>query len=128
MRRQRGFSLIELLFALVVLTIVITTSLAIFVERTNRSQRASELILAYQALANETEVIRRVSYGSLDALTDAFVTDTTILQPLAPFTTEVDVKQHRPGIKHVKMTIRWRAQSVATVTLIRTDTGGTNLW
>lgn len=128
MRRQRGFSLIELLFALVVLTIVITTSLAIFVERTNRSQRASELILAYQALSNETEVIRRISYGSLDALTDDFVTDTTILQPLAPFTTEVDVKLHRPGIKHISVTIRWRAQSAATVTLIRTDTGGTNLW
>ena len=128
MKRQRGFSLIELLFALVVLTIVITTSLAIFVERTNRSRTASELILAYQALSNETEVIRRVSYGSLDTLTDDFVTDTTILQPLAPFTTEVDVTLHRPGIKHVRMTIRWRAQSAATVTLIRTDTGGTNLW
>ena len=81
MRRQRGFSLIELLFALVVLTIVITTSLAIFVERTNRSQRASELILAYQALSNETEVIRRISYGSLDTLTDDCVTRIMMKKP-----------------------------------------------
>ena len=128
MKRQRGFSLVELLFALLILTIVIMTSLAMFVERTNRSQQASELILAYQVLSNETEVKRRIDYRNLDALTDDFSTDTTILQPLRPFTTEVDVVLQRPGIKRVKMTIRWRAHREAMVTLIRSDTGGTNLW
>ena len=128
MKRQRGFSLVELLFALLILTIVIMTSLAMFVERTNRSQQASELILAYQAISNETEVKRRIDYRNLDALTDDFSTDTTILEPLRPFTTEVDVTLQRPGIKRVKMTIRWRADREATVTLIRSDTGGTNLW
>jgi prepilin-type N-terminal cleavage/methylation domain-containing protein len=128
MSRQRGFSLVELLFALVVLTIVITTSLAIFVERTNRSRQASELILAYQVLSNETEVKRRVAYGALDTLTDDFETETTLLLPLHPFTTEVDVSLLRPGIKKVKMTIRWRADQSASVTLLRSHTGGTNLW
>ena len=128
MSRQRGFSLVELLFALVVLTIVITTSLAIFVERTNRSRQASELILAYQVLSNETEVKRRVAYGSLDTLPDDFETETTLLQPLHPFTTEVDVSLLRPGIKKVKMTIRWRADQSASVSLLRSHTGGTNLW
>ena len=128
MKRQRGFSLVELLFALLILTIVIMTSLAMFVERTNRSQQASELILAYQVLSNETEAKRRIDYRNLDTLTDDFSTDTTILQPLRPFTTEVDVNLQRPGIKRVKMTIRWRADREATVTLIRSDTGGTNLW
>ena len=128
MVRQRGFSLVELLFALLVLTLVITTSLGVFVERTRRSQQASELILAYQALANEAEVIRRVSYDTLDDLTHDFTTDTILLHPLHPFETTVDVVLIRPGVKRVTMTIRWRADREATLSLLRADTGGTNLW
>lgn len=128
MSLQRGFSLVELLFALLVLSIVITTTLAMFVERTNRGQQASEMILAYQALANEAEAVRRVRYASIDALTDDFATDTTILAPLRPFETAVDISLVRPGVKRVKLTIRWRAAKEASVTLLRSDTGGTNLW
>jgi prepilin-type N-terminal cleavage/methylation domain-containing protein len=128
MSRQRGFSLIELLFALLVLTVVITTTLAMFVERTSRGQQASETILAYQALSNEAEAVRRVRYTSLDALSDKFSTDTTILAPMRPFETAIDVSLLRPGVKRVKMTIRWRATREASVMLLRSDTGGTNLW
>ncbi|HEU4523090.1 MAG TPA: type II secretion system protein [Thermoanaerobaculia bacterium] len=128
MPSQRGFSLVELLFALVVLAVIITTSLAVFVERTNRSRQASELILAYQALSNEAEIVRRVEYDDLDGLDDMFSSSTEIIQPLSPFSTEVDVALVRPGVKSVKLTIRWRATSQANVTLLRSDTGGTNLW
>ena len=128
MPAQRGFSLVELLFALVVLAVVITTSLAVFVERTHRSQQSSGLILAYQALSNESEIVRRVDYDALDDLDDIFESGTQIIEPLRPFSTEVDVALVRPGVKSVKMTIRWRAIREASVTLLRTDTGGTNLW
>ena len=128
MSSQRGFSLIELLFALLVLSIVITTTLAMFVERTNRGQQASETILAYQALANEAEAVRRVRYTAIDTLTDDFATDTTLLAPMRPFETAVDVSLVRPGVKRVKLTIRWRATREASVTLLRSDTGGSSLW
>lgn len=128
MRSQRGFSLVELLFALLILSIVITTSLAVFVERTSRGQQASEMILAYQVLANEAEVIRRVNYENLDGLPDDFSTDTLLIRPLAPYETAIDVSLVRPGLKRVQLTIRWRAQQIATLTLLRSDTGGTNLW
>ncbi|HUP47713.1 MAG TPA: prepilin-type N-terminal cleavage/methylation domain-containing protein [Thermoanaerobaculia bacterium] len=128
MTGQRGFSLVELLFALLVLTLVITTTLAVFVERTSRSQQASELILAYQVLSNEAEVVRRVRYDALDDLTDIFKTETVLIQPLHPFQTTIDVTLLRPGVKRVTMTIRWRADRAAALTLLRTDTGGTNLW
>ena len=128
MRRQRGFTLVELLFALLILSLVITTTLAVFVEKTGRSQQASELILAYQVLANESEVVRRVDYGELDNLGDAFQSGTQLILPLHPYQTTVDVALLRPGVKSVTMTIRWRANREATVTLLRADTGGTNLW
>ncbi|MEA2489261.1 MAG: hypothetical protein QOH21_1053, partial [Acidobacteriota bacterium] len=52
---MRGFSLTEVLVALLILTLVITSSLVVFVERNRRMQQASELVLAYQALSNEAE-------------------------------------------------------------------------
>ena len=52
MSRRRGFSLVEVLVGLLVLTIVITTTIVIFTERNKRLKQANETILAYQALAN----------------------------------------------------------------------------
>lgn len=136
MRRQKGFSLVELLFALLVLTIVITTSLAVFVERTRRLRQASELILVTQALANEAEIIRRIYFNSdpitrapgLDGLDDQFDTDVSILDPLKPFTTKIEVTLIRPGVKKVTMSVRWGNNKESKLSLLRTDTGGTNLW
>lgn len=133
MRRQRGFTFIELLFALFVLTIVITTTLAMFAERSRRLQLATETILAYQALSNEAEVRRRLPIGELDTLGNNFMTDTTILTPLAPFRTVVLVTDLRPGVKKLSLIIRWKWQKgtkdrEARLDLLRADTGGTNLW
>ncbi|HVE72642.1 MAG TPA: prepilin-type N-terminal cleavage/methylation domain-containing protein [Thermoanaerobaculia bacterium] len=127
--RSRGFSLIELLVALLILTLVITFSMAAFVERNRRLQQASEIVLAYQALANEAEYRRRIDYGALEVASREFVSDTRLLQPLAPFGTAVAVTQSRPGVKNVLMTIRWQnGQRSARLELVRVDTGGTNLW
>jgi len=128
MRRQKGFSLVELLFALLVLTIVITTSLAVFVERTRRLWQASELILVTQALANEAEIVRRIDFTPLDGLDDQFDTDLSILDPLRPFTTKVEVTLLRAGVKSVTMSVRWGKDRESKLALLRTDTGGTNLW
>ena len=129
MRSQRGFSLAELLVALLVLAIVITTTLAMFVERQKRLRQATETILAYQALSNEAELRRRVNFGQLDASSTAFMSDTSLLQPLAPFATIVTVKDAQTDVKHVTMIVRWNnGQRVATLTLVRVNTGGGNLW
>lgn len=128
MRAQRGMSLVEVLVALLILTIVITSSLMAFLERNKRLQQASEIVLAYQALANEAEYLRRVEYGLLKTSAE-FESDTTLLKPLQPFETIVAVNPVRDGVKNVEMTIRWReGQRNAKLSLIRVDTGGTNLW
>jgi Tfp pilus assembly protein PilE len=129
MRHQRGLSLVELLVAFMILTLVITISLTAFVERKRRLQQASETILAYQALANEAEYRRRMGFASLETQPVEFVSDVAILEPLKPFKTIVAVKEVQPGVKNVLMTIRWKkGQRQAKLELLRADTGGSNLW
>jgi len=129
MRRERGFSLIEVLAALLILTLVITMSLAAFVERSKRQRQASEIILAYQALANEAEYRRRIDFSELEAASPQFISDTTLLAPLAPFGTVVNVQQTRPNVKNVTMIVRWKnGVREAKLALVRVNTEGTNLW
>ena len=60
MSKERGFSLVEVLVGLLILTIVITTTIVMFTERHRRLRQANETILAYQALSNEVEIWRRI--------------------------------------------------------------------
>jgi len=129
MRDQRGYTLIELLAALAILGFVITVTMVAFLERNHRMRQARETILAYQALANEAEYMRRTPYTNVQTTPD-FESDTTLLAPLAPFTTAIDVEETEPGVKkNVTMTIRWGKQNrQAQLILIRAHTGGSNLW
>jgi len=115
--------------ALVILGLVITTSLAVFVERTKRQHQATETILAYQALANEAEVRRRMDFTDLDTAPPTFVTDTGILIPLQPFKTHITIDQPTTDVKNITMQIIWqKGKRVATLHLSRVNTGGSNLW
>jgi prepilin-type N-terminal cleavage/methylation domain-containing protein len=129
MRDQRGFSLPEVMAALLILTFIITVSFAAFLERNRRLQQASEIMLAWQALANEAEYQRRVPYISL-AGSDEFESDTSLLAPLEPFTTTITVEEgDQLGVSWVTMSIEWRkGERSEQLTLIRVDTGGTALW
>ena len=123
-----GFTLIEVLFALSALTLVILMSLVAFLERNKRLQQANELIRAYQSLSNEAERQRHRDYKYLKTET-AFLSDTAVLEPLGPYTTDVDVVQKSPGVKSVTLIIRWQdGRREAKLGLLRTDTGGSNLW
>jgi type II secretory pathway pseudopilin PulG len=127
MRAQRGYSLLEVLFAFAVLMLILTISLMAFLERDKRLQQANETILVYQSLANEAEYWRRINYADL-APAAVFKSKTTMLEPLAPYTTTVEVAQTKPGQKSVTLTVRWGVQHEAKLGLVRVDTGGTNLW
>lgn len=130
MRDERGFSLVEVLAALLILTVVITVSMAAFVERNKRLQQASEIVLAYQALANQAEYVRRKPYASLE--TGVGFDDPNAAELLAPLghaVPSIVVTETKPGIKNVLLRVRWRqGQREAKLTLVRTQTGGGNLW
>jgi hypothetical protein len=111
-----------------VLTIVITTSLAVFVERTRRLRQASDTILAYQLLANEAEMQRRIAFKDLSSGT-LFESDTALIAPLAPYVTKIDVTPKRTTMKTVTLSIRWNGgQREARLTIMRVNTGGGDLW
>jgi prepilin-type N-terminal cleavage/methylation domain-containing protein len=130
MRGQRGYSLVEILVAFVILTVVITFSLTAFLERNKRLQQANEIILAYQALANEAEYWRRVEFGALQPADKFLQKDLQLLAPLQPYTAAVLVEQTPSGTKNVTLLLRWRdGQREAKLTLVRTNTLSTGgLW
>ncbi len=124
MRKSPGFSLIELLVGLMILGIVITTTIMMFTERQKRLRQANETILAYQALANEAEIWRRIDFTALDRQGPTFQSDTAILGALTPFSTVVRIDNISSGRKDVTLTVRWaNAQRVARLGIVRTDMG-----
>jgi prepilin-type N-terminal cleavage/methylation domain-containing protein len=127
--RQRGFTLVEVLAAILILGIVITTTLAIFTERARRLQMANETILAYQALANEAEIRRRIDFNQLDSSSPSFMSDKKILGALAPVATRVFIENPSDDVKTVRMQVIWQhGKRVAELRLARANTGGSNLW
>ncbi len=135
--KQRGFSLPELLVALVILAIVITTTLAMFARRSQYLRESNETILVWQAIWNEMEIWRRLPWSNLEGQAPKFQSDLEILKPLGTVETAVDVKVSKddPHIKNVTLTVRWGYdakkklfQRDAHLSLLRADTGGTNLW
>ncbi len=130
MRDERGFSLPEVLVALLILTIVLTVSFTAFLERNRRLQQARELIIAYQALANEAEYWRRIPFDDLKSELAFRSEPEKLLEPLGVNGTAINVEETKdPGVKNVTMSIRWgEGKRVARLTLVRVRTGGGMLW
>lgn len=132
MRDERGFSLPEVLVALLILTIVLTVSFTAFLERNRRLQQARELIVVYQALANEAEYWRRVPFGELEDDIVFRSEPQKLLAPLGVNGTAIKVEKTKdPLVRNVTLSIRWaEGKRVARLTLVRVDTGaiGGALW
>ena len=136
MQRPRGFSLIEIVVALAIMAVVITTTIAMFAERQRYLRESNETILVSQALWNEAEIWRRISWPQLDSQAATFQSDVALLQPLQPFVTEIKVEPAKddPRVKNVTMTVRWdqdRQKAFhreAHLSVLRADTGGSGLW
>jgi prepilin-type N-terminal cleavage/methylation domain-containing protein len=137
MKAKRGYSLPELLVALVILAIVITTTIAMFARRSQYLRESSETILVWQAMWNEMEIWRRLPWNGLESQSPKFQSDLSILAPLGTVDTNVDVTVSKddPHIKNVTLTVRFEYNAAkkiykrnAHLSLLRADTGGTNLW
>jgi prepilin-type N-terminal cleavage/methylation domain-containing protein len=126
-RGSRGFTLVESLVALLILSLIITTSLAIFYDRHRRLRAAEETVLAWQALANEAEAMRHVEFATLrDA--NAFTSSAALLEQLEGVTSTIAIEEKGAGTKFVRLRVDWRGNRTASVTVVRTNTGGGSLW
>jgi len=130
MRNERGFSLIEILVALLILTIVITTTIAMFAERQKRMRQATETMLAYQVLANETEWWRRQDLSVVDDPKEQhFQTSDLLIASLAPYTAAVKVEKPNDDTRQITFSISWEnGKRDARLAVVRTNTGGNTLW
>ena len=130
MRNERGFSLIEILVALLILAVVITTTIAMFTERQKRIRQANETMLAYQVLSNEVEYWRRMPLSVIDDEKEQkFQTDTALIKGLEPVVTAVKVDKPKDDVREVTFTIRWEnGKREARLAVVRTNTGANNLW
>lgn len=130
MKSQRGLTVVEVLVSLLILSFIVTTSLAIFFDRRDRLERADQVVRAYQALANEAEVLRHVPFIDLDpGESRTFRSGNDILRGFPDLETVVTVQETSIGLKEILLTIRWnRGKRSAALTVLRSDTGGGELW
>jgi len=127
---SRGFTLVETLIGLLILTLVVTTSLAVFFERQRRLKEADDTIVAYQALANEAEIERQVPYGefTVEGPPQRF-RETGILASLRNPVTAVKVKQTSPDRKVVTMTVTWNeGKRHADLSILRVNIARGYFW
>ncbi len=129
MRGSRGFSLIEVLAGLLILSFVITTSLGVFYHRERTHRRAEEMMLVWQVLGNESEVVRRIPWANLGALNgQPFRSDLDLLAGFDEFSSRIEVADAKPMLKDVTLTLTWGDGRTASVSVLRGDTGGSTLW
>lgn len=127
--RSGGFTLVEVLFGLLILGLVMTTSLAVFYERERRIQYAEDSFLVWQAISNEAELIRFQPWPSIGKSgKTSFQSDLAILDPLENVTTTISVTESGPSVKKIVLQVDWGEGRTARTTVIRSDTGGSNLW
>lgn len=128
--RQRGFTLVETLAALLILSFVLITSLAVFTQRQKRLRDADETIVVWQALANESEYVRLLPFSSITPGTKRrFVEGSSLLASLDRAETSVEAFDFKPGVRRVVLTVRWNGGAKqAGLTVIRSATPGGQFW
>lgn len=128
--KERGFTLIETLAALLILTFVLLSSLLVFTERQKRLREADETIVVWQALANEAEYVRLTPYSLIASGSKReFEVGSSLLASLDKAETSVEATDWKPGVKRVVLSVAWSGgKRHASLTVLRSDVPGGQFW
>lgn len=130
MQRSRGFSLVEVLIALLILGFVLTTALAVFYERERRLLAAEELLIASQIFEIEAEFLRHTAFSDLPITgSRSFVSTPQLLSRLPDAIATEAIELEQSSLKKVTMRLSWNGgRNRSELVIYRSDTGGGNLW
>ncbi len=119
MRRNHGFSLIELNCALFVVTAGIFGALGTYQLVMDKTRALNEYALAERIVRNELECLRALPFAALEAGENTpFRTQTPGMERLVHATTAVDVRDRAdvaPGLKEVRARIAWTGEKGRTI-------------
>lgn len=122
---RQGFSMIEVLLAIVLVTVGLTAVSYVMAVGMGLSVDTRDTNLAYQAANEQIERLRRTSFASIPICTDAVFSVPALSQLTnAQGVMTVQLYQGQSDLKHVTVRVRWtrrgpgRDQSVQLVTLI----------
>jgi Tfp pilus assembly protein PilV len=123
MQRIRGFSMLEVVISLFVVTVAILLSTAILYA-TSLTRHAKYEDLATKIASNELETLRGLGYAALPA-SNTF--SDTLLASLPQSSASYTVQTYNATTKQVNVVVSWKEQgatvSVTLATLV-TQTGG----
>jgi len=128
--RERGFTLVETLAALLIISFILLTSLLVFTQRQKRLRDADETILVWQALANEAEYVRMSPYTSIvPGSTREFEEGGGLLASLDRPRTSVEAFDWKPGVRRVVLSVSWSGGAKqASLTVVRSAIPGGRFW
>lgn len=74
-KKKKGFSLIEVMITILLLTVVLSALLSCFVQGFDILMRMKQMTAATQAIQNELELIRNMHYSDILSMDNSFTND-----------------------------------------------------
>jgi len=129
LKKDFGFSFIELLISIAILSIAIISISATFSYSLKTSLRANNISMANQAMQEEIEIINLSSFDSLENRIDgAFIGQVASIQKLPQASGKISIETYENNIKIKKITISvsWtdsEGQKTISATTLKSKTG-----
>lgn len=126
-RVSEGFTLIEVLFALAILSFVLLTTILVLLVRKDGTVSATEQLRVWQVIENEAEIRRFTPWHLLpDGAELPFESDLEIIDGLDA-TTVIRVEEKLPNLKVLTLEVVW-GERRASLDVYRAETGRGPLW
>ncbi len=115
-KKQSGFTLIEVMIALVILAVGILALMTLQIVSIRANAFSSEMTYASMLAQSRLEQIRNITY---DSLSPGTVTDTVSASDVTKGTAydvEMKIEDNTPDMKTVTLTVKWKGSPAGSAT------------